>query len=314
LGTMYASASSNVTAEELEHIVAVAVHQPDAEAAREISGLVLTERLSSARLARCLVDLPGPRAKDALLAVADTSAFLLPPRTEIPDLAEPDTAAQRRIMELAANYVKSTIRNLPNLSATRVTTTFAQKLSPETPLRLAGKHQARVIYRDGDERESPIGRAGEERSLTTSGEFGPILGTALLDAAQGSLTWSRWEQGPAGPEAVFTYAVDAKESHYKVDDLTAAYRGEIAIDSADGAILRIVLRLDPEAYHWLLSPADMEVEYGPVVIGDKTYICPVKGVAVSGGWENLWLNDVVFEQYHLFRSDVRILPDFGPVR
>ena len=70
----------------------------------------------------------------------------------------------------------------------------------------------------------------------------------------------------------------------------------------------------------------MMVEYGSVVIGGKRYICPVKGVAFSRLPVPLGnvrehpkqsllvtrLNDIVFTRYHLFRAEVKILPESGP--
>jgi hypothetical protein len=313
-GSLQTFAANRVTTAQLENIVAAARHKSDTEVARQISGLELTERLSTNKLSTCVANLPGPHAKEALLALADMSAFLDPPASEVPNLAEPDPATQRKIMALAVNYAEITMRNLPNLFAIRVTTTFQQTSPPGKSLHPFGKYRARVLYRDGDEREQPIGRSMVEKGLTTSGEFGPILGTALLDAARGNLAWSRWEQSAAGPEVVFTYAVNAKQSHYKVENRTTAYQGEIAIDPSNGTILRIALRSDPATDNVLSRAADIVVEYGPVELGGKRYICPLRGVALSQGWQDLWLNDVVFEQYHLFRSNMRILPDFGPVQ
>jgi hypothetical protein len=89
-----------------------------------------------------------------------------------------------------------------------------------------------------------------------------------------------------------------------------------------------------------MAKGDLMVEYGPVEIGGKTYICPVKSVAIARGYEpalsqsssdpllvfhdqasqsdptgssdeaeilQTMLNHVVFKQYHLFRSELRIL-------
>jgi hypothetical protein len=133
------------------------------------------------------------------------------------------------------------------------------------------------------------------------------MGTAILDAGQGNLKWSHWEQGNAGAEAVYRYAVDAHNSHYEVQGQPAAYRREIAIDPANGTIFRLVFRAELEPNE-ALDNAGMVVEFGPVELGNKTYICPLKGVAASRELESRWLNDVVFEQYHLFRRTARMLP------
>jgi hypothetical protein len=67
------------------------------------------------------------------------------------------------------------------------------------------------------------------------------------------------------------------------------------------------------------------VEYGPVEIGGKTYICPVRSVSIAEGRtaivqqkrikgsstpgaETILLNDVAFGDYHVFRSESRIVP------
>jgi hypothetical protein len=75
----------------------------------------------------------------------------------------------------------------------------------------------------------------------------------------------------------------------------------------------------------------MMIEYGPAEIGGKTYICPVRSVAISRGksvlplteWDESFrtygpyttmLNDVAFEQYHMFRAKSRLLTGFNPTQ
>jgi hypothetical protein len=55
----------------------------------------------------------------------------------------------------------------------------------------------------------------------------------------------------------------------------------------------------------------MVVEFGPVELGGKICICPLKAVAASRELESRWLNDVVFERYPLFRGTARVLPGFN---
>ena len=71
--------------------------------------------------------------------------------------------------------------------------------------------------------------------------------------------------------------------------------------------------------------ANIVVEYGAVELGGRTYICPLKGIALSlaserqpllGAQEEDFpplqtsLNDVAFEQYHLFRADSHVVPGY----
>jgi hypothetical protein len=69
-----------------------------------------------------------------------------------------------------------------------------------------------------------------------------------------------------------------------------------------------------------LAEADIAVEYGRVEIGQRFYTCPVHGVALSkvplhaarGAKQDqatalqTQLNDVSFQQYHVFRGDLHI--------
>jgi hypothetical protein len=78
-----------------------------------------------------------------------------------------------------------------------------------------------------------------------------------------------------------------------------------------------------------LLRSDTLVEYGPVLIGGRTYICPVKSISISRsrtikiltglpgefrafGPFATFMNEVSFGEYHVFRGEPRILPDYSP--
>jgi hypothetical protein len=122
---------------------------------------------------------------------------------------------------------------LPNFYATRITTAFQDNPSVDESktsnrwmvsdlmnisktLRSVGRYSAAVLYRKGREEVHAETDQSKTQGLTTSGEFGPILSTSLVDAAHGHLVWSHWEQGVSGVEAVFRFAVLADKSHYEV--------------------------------------------------------------------------------------------------
>lgn len=99
-----------------------------------------------------------------------------------------------------------------------------------------------------------------------------------------------------------------------------AYHGEFGIDPNSGTILRLTLEADPDLGS-SMQRADIMVEYRAVDIGGKTYICPVRSVSYSVGTsvnvpsfgigltrEAARLNDVVFSNYHIFRTEMRIVP------
>jgi VWFA-related protein len=359
-----ATATRRVTVEQLEKVLAAAHGKPDAKVAQQLANLELTERLSATELSRLDADLPGPDSRRSLLVLADLSAFLDPPTSEIPAAAPPDLAAQRQMMAQAVDYASKTIHQLPNFFATRDTIRFEDTpprqldngtvtgtFSPYQPLHPVARSSGTVLFRDGKEvvdsdAAKDQGSESTSSGLTAWGEFGPVLTTVLVDAAQGKLGWSHWEQSAAGQRAVFTYAVPKAKSHYEVNycciprdnenrafQQLSGYHGKIAIDPANGTIFRLTVQADLGKSDPIVK-ADLMVEYGSVEIGGATYICPVKSVSISLAEQpdvhavrmqrysatmveqnnqnipnplQTLLDDVAFEQYHLFRAEASIL-------
>lgn len=333
-----------------------AVHgEGDTDMAKQLSSLELTERLSSARLTSWTAAMHGRKSQQALLALADQSAFLPPPSAEISADAPPDTAAQQRMISLTAGYLKSTMPNLPDFFATRTTIRYeeAAKFDAVTrkinyePLRTAGNFKETVIYRNGNEfADSGAGKRRHRQTnhayLVTYGTFGPVL-DFVRDAisAPGVLKWSRWEQSPGGPRAVFRYAIPTKKSAFRVRgcclpdgygtsqfDNEAGYHGEIAIDPSSGAILRLQGTADLKAFP-PVAVSDIMITYGPVEIGGKTYICPLRSVSMLRGrsvnilmdWDEGFktygpyatlVNDITYNDYHMSRGESHLMPGFKP--
>jgi VWFA-related protein len=201
--------------------------------------------------------------------------------------------------------------------------------------------------------------ADPDMGLYSFGEFGPILARTLTDLAKGKIEFSHWEDSKLGVVAVFRYSVPRHESHYQVHfccildsefqggpsyrsrnlpryhsgdpnpvetkgqvayDATPAYHGTLAIDPVSGAIVRMTLdaELDPEKP---IVRASTVVEYGRVVIGDQTFICPVRSLAISSqhgapsangqpeGSPILSINETTFTQYHRLGSSARLIAD-----
>ncbi|HWG19368.1 MAG TPA: hypothetical protein VG225_02490 [Terracidiphilus sp.] len=207
----------------------------------------------------------------------------------------------------------------------------------------AGITESRITYRDGGEVTSPEPKTHKHlrlapRGLASAGEFGPILSMVDHDAARGHIAWHHWERSASGAGepltllAVYRYSVPSKESHFAIfsdngsfpglppEEDHPGYHGEIAVHPADGSIFRISIVADPDAADPGALSALM-VEYGSVTIGSKLYMCPVHGAAIStihvgeaAGSSRAstplrkFVNDVTFTQFHLFRSESRILP------
>jgi hypothetical protein len=199
---------------------------------------------------------------------------------------------------------------------------------PYSPLHRTGESSVPVSYRDGAEMRGAerMDRAAinrPESGLATAGEFGPILSVVVDDAMHGSVEWAYWQQRPLGKLAVFHYTVAEGHSNYVLalkhgiheERLFPAYHGEIAIDPATGAILRITLVGGSLRSQDVMESA-IAVDYGSVALGGKNYICPLKGIALlrtvvdtpGGTGLQTQVNDTTFTAYHVMRADITILP------
>ena len=302
--------TEGVTVQNLEQILNQDQNKSDAEAARQLNGLELTECLSSSKLAMWQAALKGKRTREALIALADQAVFLPPPAAEVPPSPPPGIAAQQQMILRTLDYMKNTIPRLPDFFANRETAQYNQlprksgetwKVAPiDQSLHLSETLKSKVLFRGGKEISEGKRSWGKslqpgERALDTVGTFGPIL-RVVLAAATGhgsELAWSRWEQHPNGRRAVFHYKVPEAAASFLVGfcclpvdykqvpfEKKASVHGEFAIDPDTGAILRLTVEADLEP-RLPLDYSGIMVEYAPVDIGGIKYICPVRSVSLA---------------------------------
>ena len=339
-----------VSIEELQKILEL--DESDAQKAKQLSGVELTERLSERRLDSLEKIAHGKRTRQELRILTDVSSFLNPPADEILNDVPPNKAAQLAMLALTTTYLRTTIHKLPDLFAKRTTVRYQESpmyldsgsTANYQPLHETDSWATTIRYRNGHEvaETKPPKRKPNAPELVTYGVFGPALNGAL-DAIEknGGLEWVRWERGRQGRLAVFRYSVPTEKSLREeglcclpsgngTESLNryVGYHEEIAIDPESGAILRLVVRTGLKSTT-PLTRSDIMVEYGPVDIGGTIYICPLRSVSIMRArsvrvltdwdeWFRIYgpystlLNDVSFGGYHVFRSNSRILPEFTP--
>jgi hypothetical protein len=321
----------------------------DADRAPQIDALELTERLTTPTLARLAAKFqPGPQTELALEQLADRSALLDPPAGEQPRKAPPEADSQRKMVNLAGVFVFQVLSHLPNFFAVRTTTRFdnAPMIFSDLPMasppgmHFVGRSSREITFRDGKEVIDPMQSDHlmpgiPEMGLASRGEFGPELAIVLFDLAKGTLVFHHWEQTAAGLAAVFHYSVPKNCSHYEVSYSCQAtvtfndspgYHGSLAIDPTTGAILRITLEVDSKNSDPISHIASV-IEYAPVAIGGRSYICPVRSLAFmvedsNGCMHHLrkerlmqpvtMLNQTSFTEYHRLGSSATIVP--GPAQ
>jgi hypothetical protein len=352
--TLHALASDLSTIAQLEQTLADARGRSDKDVAKQLGKLQLTERLSTLRLEKLQAMLPGEKSRQALLVLADTSAFLSLPAAEIPNLASPDHDMQGKILNKTTDYIRETLPRLPNFIVSRNTARFenlkvdyvggAVAVVEDQPFHFTNTFKETVTYRNAEEKVilSP-NRPEHQRGLYNLGVFGPLLQIVVTDIFSGKMGWGHWEQGRSGTIAVFRYSVPQDRSHYHVKyccfsntnswhifETLPSYHGEISVDPNSGAILRLTIQTDIPPDHPIYR-ADLLVEYGPVEIAGQPYICPTKSVSIARAMnrvnvqqgqcvdyncrpdayvypKNTAVNDTVYHSYHVFRSEMRILP------
>ncbi len=340
-----------VTVAQLEQIIHSA-HWGGGEE-RQISSVVLTERLDRERWLALAKKVHGSKARDALEKIAEESQFLPPPPSEILSSAAPDSAEQNRILTAAADYLNRVIPKLPDFFATRRTIQYGEtagysefgKVTAPIPFHVEERSNATVLYRHGSEVVEGLQliSSPQGQSLSTYGTFGPILGAVQSAIAHPEdLSWSRWEEIAGKRRAVFRYQVPIRRSLLEVGgcclptsnggtrfEVMPAYHGEISVDPVSGAILRIQIQEDLQTF----APADrseMVIEYGPVKIDGSTYILPAwsintlrsRQVLILKEWNlavDTWgahatgMNDFTFDHFHKFAGTGDVLPGFSVV-
>jgi len=357
--------SEKVTVEQLENKLAALHGKKDQDLAKRLAGMELSERLNSAKLAEIEAGLPGEKSRMALLVMADASAFLQPPTAEISVTAPPDLDTERLILKKAAESIVASIQKFPDFVARETTsrfhdlklTTFSTDAEPiimeRQPFQPLDSFSNTVYYRDGKEVVDAPEKVRQDKSiprdgLVNWGVFGPLQRIVMTDIYKGKIGWGHWEQRVTGPVAVFRYAIPKEKSDYVVkycclglpngqqreSQSVPAFHGEIAIDAETGVVYRVVILTDMKPGDPVLQ-ASIMVEYEPVEIGGKTYICPRKSVSITtavspkfrtlcpGGVgvltasdcspvaapKDTAINDTVYDSYHVFRSEARIVTD-----
>jgi hypothetical protein len=223
---------------------------------------------------------------------------------------------------------------------------FESSIKPK-PFHVEQKFEATVSYRHGTEvvEIAKSVRPLNNQSLYTTGTFGPLLRVTVQHGMKlkETVRWMRWEQGPDGRRAVFSFLVPANQAGpLGVNGcclpeaggsnrwgIIPGYHGEVTFNAASGAIWRVQIVADLNQFV-PVRQSGLIVDYGPVQIGGETYMLPLHGVSLWRGREvvelfegelsfKTWgpcetrLNEFNFDRYRMFRGQARLLPGYTRV-
>jgi hypothetical protein len=337
-----AGAATKTTLQELDSLMGEMYQQrkSDEAVATKLKDVELTEQMSTAAMNGFTKYDPGPLTTTQIRVLAVESALMPPPPSDLPQDPAPDMETQKAIMGRAVDYATKQYAHLPKLMADKQSIRFQDGVTSiqtnsgtssgfgtanpgmnaeNKYLLILGAHTTVVESENGVEMQpaaskgkDPAGQNGQ----VSQGGAGLVLGLILIDAGKGQMAWKRWETVDGKKTAVFSFAVDKKQSHYKVNyccfpvmqnvggagaintnpnapaimaqpggtatnfkSFTTApgYHGEIFVDPESGTVVRLITRADLKPSD-LVHQEDIRVDYGPVEVDGKQYVVPVRSV------------------------------------
>jgi hypothetical protein len=236
-------AAKKITIQQLKDML-VSLQQgkkTDAEVAAELKQVELTEELTRSAMNGLVSYVSGPYSTEQIYVLEAHSAMLPPPVTDLPATPAPDAAAQKAILDKAADYTTKTYAQLPHLTATKTTIRFQdnnQAIAPVSGMHSgsasldpnlveAGRYihyinstEVPVDTQNGAEKVSSAKDKtpwGQNGYIALLGQ-GPVLSSVLQDAqTAGTISWLRWETINKKTAAVYAFSVDKKQTHYAVN-------------------------------------------------------------------------------------------------
>ena len=328
-------AATQVGVQQLADLISSS--RSDKEIARKIAGIQLTQRLTGETLSALLRQRNGSNVRDELQKLADESALLDPPASEWPNQPPPSLAEQSALLEKVQTYASAHLEKLPNFLCTLVIRRFDDEHGRGT-LRLRDTVVSNLTLIGGKESTAiqtvnGVRYSGQsmKASLTTQGEFGGLLASLFVADSKPQFVWSHWEIVSGQNVAVFHYSMGKAHSNYKVTywrpasmspapipiTITTASAGELSIEPTSGAVLRVTEQAVDIPGAFPVRKAGLVVEYGAVLVGGESFLCPIRSVSSLEAIPNApaysmnptvrSLNAVQFTNYHKFQADSSLL-------
>jgi hypothetical protein len=230
-------AANKITVQKLKDTL-LALHEAgksDAEIAKKLSALELTDELTVAEKKRLMVYAPGPLAREQMDVLEARSSLLIPAQSDLPDTPRPDISTQRAILTKTIFWLKNSTQT-PDLTASKTTVRYHNDRAPfeadhlamgrviieQTAIKQTGSHTETVEFEKGVEK-APLAAQSDQAPArqyqqAPKGGPGPVLSIILQQAASvGNLAFLRWELVDDRRVALFSFAVAKEKSLYRVD-------------------------------------------------------------------------------------------------
>lgn len=143
------------------------------------------------------------------------------------------------------------------------------------------------------------------------GEFGELLSGVFLPGAKAEFHWKETDALAHDRVQLLEYRVRRKNNSMLLSDggarVYVGFHGLVYIDAATMGVRRITMQADDLPPKFSIHAASISVDYDYVTVGRYQYLMPVRGtIRVQRGRHEVDLNQVVFQEYRRYASEVKI--------
>jgi len=314
----------------------VQMKQSDAEVAKYLGRMKLTDHLDDRTVEELQGLGAGPKTVAALRAMVDASSKLpepppppkaLPPPPPAPP---PDSEEQGKIIAAAREYALNYTKQLPNYLCLEV----VRRAFDNNVNDAAGSEQwrgsdtvvMRLSYFEQREDYKVVmvnDRAAENKSVdsldgvTSQGEFGSMLKEIFTPESEARFEWDHWATLRHRKMYAFSYDIDQAHSQFsilweKTDKIVPAYRGLVYIDVDTNMIMHVTQEPYDIPRTFPVRASKEELDYDFQKIGDSEFLVPLKVKLISRTTKYLSKNEIEFRLYQKFGTDTVIKFDETP--
>ena len=232
----------------------------------------------------------------------------------------PPTAEQQKLLELTRDNALKYFERLPNFICTQATRRMVDA-GGKGDWRTVEESSELLSFYDGQEHYSPLTSRAQSKpgewpaSVTSAGEFGSMLKEVFDPASGARFAWVRTEQIRGRSVQIFSYAVEAVHSRYRVTyrgaqqkaPVFSAFRGFVSVDPETATVLRLTLETDPLPADIPVRQISLALDYDDVAVADQVYLLPIAvTIDVRLHKRTVARNEVSFRSYQRFSADSRI--------
>ncbi|MBO0724441.1 MAG: hypothetical protein J2P52_02480 [Blastocatellia bacterium] len=229
------------------------------------------------------------------------------------------------LLEQARYHAAEFMEDLPNFIVTQIVTRSVR--TPEKKdWQQQDKLEIELTYRTKTGEQFKMVRYNDKptqltyqqlKGATSTGEFGSILGALFSPQSQAEFKEVRRETFHGRQTVIYDFRVKKAFSHNTITDInsgrtvTTAYSGSVWIDTESARALRIEQSAEDIQPGFPITLAENAVEYDWITIDGQRYLLPVYAELILGSDADRYYSRNVIEMrnYHMFDTDVKILPD-----